>query len=240
MQASSETSVRFYDTLWATERRVDQHHKCRIHAIARMLERVPPPADRERRLLELGCGSGMVAALLARYGAVTGIDQSEVGIAAARARTRGTFVVGMLPEIALDEGDFDVCVMSQVIEHFADANQALLLRNAARKVKAGGHLIVTTPNRPVSSRMQFRPGELQPIENWLEPAALHELLRRTGWRPVSTRFAFNFLPVWASRDVRLRALRFAAYDVLRLRNPIEDALAHRGRGDCTVVLAEKG
>jgi SAM-dependent methyltransferase len=238
MEDVSPSSVDFYDTLWRGTTRVDQHHKCRARAIESLLKALPP-TDSPRRILELGCGTGIISELLARYGEVVGIDQSTVGVASARARVRGTFVVGVLPDIVVTEADFDVCVMSQVVEHFVVEDQVRLLTNARDRVRAGGHLIVTTPNRPVSERMRFAQGELQPIETWLDAGGLRTLLERTGWRVLTTTFAFNFFPILTSRYPWLRGARYLVYDILRLRNTIESMTESYPIGDCTVMLAAR-
>src|SRR5262245_26430600 len=73
------SSADFYDSLWTSSTGLDQHHKCRIHAIENLLRSLPKPESRPRRILELGCGSGMVSAFLARHGEIVGVDQSVVG-----------------------------------------------------------------------------------------------------------------------------------------------------------------
>lgn len=237
MDTTTQASIDFYDTLWSATTRVDQHHKCRGRAIENILRALPTPDGRRRTILELGCGSGIISGLLSRYGDVVGVDQSRAGVEAARASVAGRFEIGILPDVAIADRDFDVCVLTQVIEHFSDADQNTLLRNARAIVRTGGHLILTTPNRPISERMSFAKGELQPIENWLDTAALHALLEKTGWRVLQTSYAFNFLPVLASRLPLLRGARYLAYDVLRLRNVVEGLLESRPGGDTTVVLA---
>ena len=239
MDTTTQASIDFYDTLWSATTRVDQHHKCRGRSIENILRALPVPTDHRRTILELGCGSGIISALLARYGDVTGLDQSRAGVEAARASVKGRFEIGILPDIGIDTRDFDVCVLTQVIEHFSDENQTKLLENARALVRPGGHLILTTPNRPISERMRFAKGELQPIENWLDTAGLHALLAKTGWRVEQTSYAFNFLPVLASRLPVFRGARYLAYDVLRLRNVVEGLLESRPVGDTTVVLAVK-
>ncbi len=99
--------------------------------------------------------------------------------------------------------------------------------------------MLTTPNRPVAAHIRLRPGEAEPIENWMTPDELHALLRATGWEPVRTRFAFNFFPIASSRSRWVRAGRFAAYDVLRLRTVLEDLMSGWATGDCTAVLATR-
>jgi SAM-dependent methyltransferase len=240
MDEATQASIEFYDKLWSGTTRVDQHHKCRAHAIEKVLRATPEPTGRPRRILELGCGMGIISELLSRYGDVVGVDQSRAGIEAARRHVRGRFEIGVLPAIGIPDRDFDVVVLTQVIEHFSDADQVTLLQNARAVTRPGGHLIITTPNRPVSERMRFARGELQPIENWMDADGLRALLERTGWRVTDVRFAFNFFPVLVSRFGWLRAVRFVAYDLLRLRNVIEDATETRPIGDCTVALAVNG
>jgi SAM-dependent methyltransferase len=239
MNPENTSTVKFYDSLWSRTRRMDQHHKCRIHVIDKLMRLTPPPRGQKRKILELGCGSGMISSYLATYGNLVGVDQSVVGIETARSRVAGKFVVGTLPEIPVPENDFDLCVLSQVLEHFEASDQTALLRQAREKLAPGGHLIVTTPNRPVSERMSFRDGELQPIENWLDPDSLVALLEGAGWKVKETLFAFNFFPILASRHAAVRGARFILYDLLRLRPSIEDYFDQRRTGDTTAILAVK-
>jgi hypothetical protein len=68
---------------------------------------------------------------------------------------------------------------------------------------------------------------------------LRGLLDRTGWEVCVTRFLFSFFPILASRYRLVRALRYLCYDLLRLRNIVEDLASPHGFGDCTIVLAVK-
>ena len=236
----SVDAVTFYDDLWANTNRVDQHHKCRILAIERALAKLSGKNTNAQHILELGSGSGIVAAVLARYGTVTGVDQSSVGVEISKKSiSDGTFVVGTLPDIPVTRNDFDICVMTQVIEHLSTVAQHEVLRNAFVKVKPGGSIIVTTPNKPVSNAMRFALGELQPIENWFNAKELGDLLRKTGWTVKETIFAFSFFPVASSRFLAVRALRYLAYDLLCLRGPIEKVMENYPRGDTIVITATR-
>ena len=239
MQTSEMTSVDFYDSLWAHTRRVDEHHKCRVRAIQRMLKLVSGGHRRDYRLREPACGSGIISRVLAEWGNVTGFDQSRVGVEQTCATVRGSFFVGRLPEIPVADDDFDLCVLSQVLEHFQRDDQAVILRNIRRHLKTDGHLILTTPNRRLSGRMAFKPGELQPIENWLQPEELVRLLEATGWHVARVRFCFSFFPVTISRFSWLRPARYLVYELLKLRSLFEDWAESSRFGDTTVVLARK-
>ena len=108
------------------------------------------------RLLDIGCGGGLVSEPMARLGfAVTGVDASEDGLGAARAHAaevglaidyRSATAEALLAEGA---GPFDVVLNLEVIEHVADPGQ--YLRDTARLVAPGGLMIVATLNQTLKS-----------------------------------------------------------------------------------------
>ena len=104
------------------------------------------------RLLDIGCGGGLVSEPTARLGfAVTGVDPGEDNVAAARAHaeTMGLAIDyrSGAAEALLDEGagPFDVVLNLEVVEHVADPGQ--YLRDTARLIAPGGMMIVATLNR---------------------------------------------------------------------------------------------
>jgi SAM-dependent methyltransferase len=127
-------------------------------------------------ILDLGCGMGWLANELAAHGPTTGVDLSEDAIAVARQKfPRVTFHAGSALEMELPEGRFDVVVSQEVIAHVPD--QAGYLEQAARALKPGGHLILTTPNRYVHERTDWPPRPPGHIEHWLYRKDLLALLR---------------------------------------------------------------
>jgi 2-polyprenyl-6-hydroxyphenyl methylase / 3-demethylubiquinone-9 3-methyltransferase len=103
------------------------------------------------RILDIGCGGGLVAEPLARLGGdVIGVDASARNIEIARAHARQSGVdvdyrVGTA-EGLLEAGErFDVVLSLEVVEHVADP--AAFLAACAGLVKPGGALVVATINR---------------------------------------------------------------------------------------------
>ncbi len=107
------------------------------------------------RLLDIGCGGGILTEPLARLGAaVVGADPSERNIAVARQHAEQA----RLPidyrcataEILAEAGEaFDVVLAMEVVEHVADVG--LFIDLAASMVKPGGLMIVATLNRTIKS-----------------------------------------------------------------------------------------
>jgi 2-polyprenyl-3-methyl-5-hydroxy-6-metoxy-1,4-benzoquinol methylase len=107
----------------------------------------PRPGE---RVLDVGCGSGVFAAAIAERGAeVVAIDANQDAIEYAR-RTFGRpgleFRTGLLEDLALPPSSFDRAVCLEVIEHIEVERARKLLSDLRRILRAGGALLLTTPN----------------------------------------------------------------------------------------------
>ncbi|HWL06212.1 MAG TPA: bifunctional 2-polyprenyl-6-hydroxyphenol methylase/3-demethylubiquinol 3-O-methyltransferase UbiG [Xanthobacteraceae bacterium] len=107
------------------------------------------------RLLDIGCGGGLLCEPLTRLGAaVVGADASETNIAVARlhAERSGLSIDyrATTAEALADAGErFDIVLAMEVVEHVAD--QDLFMRRCAEMVKPGGLMVAATLNRTVKS-----------------------------------------------------------------------------------------
>jgi 2-polyprenyl-6-hydroxyphenyl methylase/3-demethylubiquinone-9 3-methyltransferase len=107
------------------------------------------------RILDIGCGGGVLSEPLARLGAaVVGADPAAANIAAAKlhAEQAGLAVDYRVAtaEALADAGErFDLVLAMEVVEHVADVN--LFVRRCAEMVKPGGAMIVATLNRTLKS-----------------------------------------------------------------------------------------
>jgi SAM-dependent methyltransferase len=113
-------------------------------------ERLGRPA----RVLDVGCGEGHFAALLAREGAeVVAIDVAAEPLRRALARAPDLDVRLVEPEGALpfEDSSFDVVWAGEVIEHVADTSR--WLSELRRVLRSGGALLLTTPNHGSLSRL---------------------------------------------------------------------------------------
>jgi SAM-dependent methyltransferase len=105
------------------------------------------PHLRGQLVLEIGCGEGYGAALLAAVARrVIGLDYDELTVEhAAATYPQATFVRANLAALPVCESAFDAVASLQVIEHVWDHEH--FLSECARALRPGGMLIVTTPNR---------------------------------------------------------------------------------------------
>ena len=107
------------------------------------------------RVLDIGCGGGILSEPLARLGAeVVGADPSTANIAAARLHAEEAGVTvdyrETTAEALADAGErFDIVLAMEVVEHVADV--PLFVKRCAEMVKPGGLMVVATLNRTLKS-----------------------------------------------------------------------------------------
>lgn len=177
------------------------------------------------RVLDLGCGGGIVSAPMARLGAaVTGADASPEAIAAARAYAAEAglaidFRTATAEELAAEGARFDLVTALEIVEHVADVSA--FVAACAALVRPGGKLIVSTINRTGKARalaitlaervLGWAPEDTHQYEKLVTPEELEAAAPLLVWdAPVG--LAFDPLQRrWKlSRDVSVNYFRVAA------------------------------
>jgi len=106
------------------------------------------------RVLEIGCGTGAVTALLRERGAhVTAIDQAPEMLEVARARLGDDDGVEWREQTAaeidaLPEGGYDAVVLSLCLSDMSPGGREFVLRESARRLAPGGRLLAADETRP--------------------------------------------------------------------------------------------
>jgi len=129
------------------------------------------------RVLDIGCGGGLVSEPMARLGAqMTSVDAGEANIKTAMTHAQETGVeidyrVGTVEKlIEAKEPAFDVVLNLEVVEHVADAHQ--FIQDTASLVKPGGIIFVASINRTTKAFALAIVGA-EYIMGWL-PKGTHE------------------------------------------------------------------
>ena len=128
------------------------------------------------KLLDIGCGGGILSEPRARLGAkVTGIDPARLNIQVATLHAREMaldieYKCQSLEEAAKSGKQYDIVLAMEVLEHVAD--KSTFIRLAASCVTSGGSLFLATLNRTLKSFSLAIVGA-EYILNWL-PRGTHD------------------------------------------------------------------
>lgn len=126
-----------------------------VEQIASHLNRDRSKALNGLRILDVGCGGGLMSEALARYGAnVVGVDASPGNIAAARLHAQAQNVtvdyrLGEPAKVLSPHERFDAVLALEVVEHVSDV--PAFLAAAADRLAPGGILFVSTIDRTFKS-----------------------------------------------------------------------------------------
>jgi 2-polyprenyl-6-hydroxyphenyl methylase/3-demethylubiquinone-9 3-methyltransferase len=168
------------------------------------------------RLLDIGCGGGLLSEPMARLGAtVVGADAAprNIPVAQVHAEQSGLTIDyrHTTAEALASAGEqFDVVLNMEVVEHVSDP--LAYLTACQQLLKPGGLMICSTINRNPKSYvmaiigaeyvMRWLPKGTHEWSKFITPDELYELIRKAGLDPVDRKgFAFNKLTwTWSISD----------------------------------------
>ena len=165
------------------------------------------------RLLDIGCGGGLLSEPMARLGAeVVGVDAAARNIPVARTHAEQSGLAidyrhGTAEDLAAAGERFDVVLNMEVVEHVSDP--PAYLAACAALLKPGGLMIASTLNRTARAFalavvgaervLRWLPPGTHDWRRFITPDELFALLRQAGLEPVD-RKGFVFDPLrWSWR-----------------------------------------
>lgn len=152
-----------------------------------------------RRVLDIGCGGGLLAEEFARLGfAVSGVDPSgdSLDVARRHAGSAGLAIEyrnGTGEALPFPDAGFDVAYCCDVLEHVADVGR--VIGETARVLRPGGVFLYDTFNRTFASWVamilllqelpwtRLMPPRLHDWRMFVRPGELQRLLERHGLTP---------------------------------------------------------
>jgi len=158
------------------------------------------------RVLDVGCGGGILSEALAERGAsVVGIDLAESALQAAEAPRAGQAVEYRLEssrDAAARGESFDAVTCMEMLEHVADP--AAVLRDIHALLKPGGWAFFSTINRTLKARLgavyaaeyllHLVPQGTHQYDWFIKPAELSRMAERAGLAPVAF-CGMDYLPL---------------------------------------------
>ncbi len=208
-------AVRYHDQQAATwEGRYDSaSFKSRIATLLSLLEGVDLDG---RQWLDLGCGTGTLARILAERGAsVLGVDASSTMIAEARSLSPESQAlrfeqIATAEDLAPLDGPFDGVLCSSLLEYLEHPRACL--KECHRVLEPGGRLILSVPNRGSLLRrtqglsfaltrtlnLRPRPAYLIHSRHAYRRHELHRLLIELGFDPLEVECFGS--PLWPVLD----------------------------------------
>jgi 2-polyprenyl-6-hydroxyphenyl methylase/3-demethylubiquinone-9 3-methyltransferase len=153
------------------------------------------------RMLDIGCGGGILSEPLARLGAaMVGADPAADNIAAARAHAEDSEVTvdyraTTAEELSAQAERFDVVLAMEVVEHVADV--PLFVTTCAAMVKPDGLMIAATLNRTLKSFalaivgaeyvLRWLPRGTHQWDKFVTPVELETAVENSGLRVIGER-----------------------------------------------------
>ena len=165
------------------------------------------------RVLDVGCGGGILAEAMARRGAkVTGIDLSEKALRVAQLHLLESRLDIRYEKISIEDftGEFDVVTCMELLEHVPEP--AAMVAACARLVRPGGQVFFSTINRNPKSYLfavvgaeyvlGLLPKGTHDYQRFIKPSELSRWSRAAGLR-VDELIGMTYNPV--TRVYRLGA-----------------------------------
>ena len=162
-----------------------------------------------KKVLDLGCGGGILAEAMARQGAhVTGLDISEAPLEAARQHSaQSNLVINYINNTAEEYGStsgqsFDVITCMEMLEHVPDPKS--IIKACSALIKADGHIFYSTINRTPKAYLlavlgaeyllKLLPTGTHDYSRFIRPSELASWCREYGLKMTDTA-GISYLPV---------------------------------------------
>ena len=166
---------RLSDEWWNENGKFKILHQIKSHRMTYILDQIGNRNIKDLKILDVGCGGGIICEPLARLGAkVTGIDFAPNNIRAAKIHCKKNklkinYIRKDIEKSKLDE-KFDIILMFEVLEHLD--NWQKTIKKIKKNLNKNGLIIISTINRNLLSKL-FAISVAENILKWI-PKGTHD------------------------------------------------------------------
>ena len=184
------------DEWWNENGKFKILHQIKSHRMSYILDQINNRNIRNLKILDVGCGGGIICEPLARLGAkVTGIDFAPNNIIADKIHSKKNklkinYINKDIEKSKLDE-KFDIILMFEVLEHLD--NWKKTIKNIKKNLNKNGLIIISTINRNLLSKL-FAINIAENILHWI-PKGTHDynkLIKPEELKKILLKEKFNF------------------------------------------------
>ena len=184
------------DEWWNENGKFKILHQIKIHRMTYILDQIRNRDIKNLKILDVGCGGGIICEPLARLGAkVTGIDFAPNNINAAKIHSKKNklkinYIHKDVEKSKLD-GKFDLILMFEVLEHLDDWKKTI--KKIKKNLNKNGIVIISTINRNSLSKL-FAINIAENILKWI-PKGTHDyykLIKPEELKKTLTQENFHF------------------------------------------------
>lgn len=158
----------------------------RLRMIERILSAYMKEEPRKGRVVDVGCGTGLMLKELRRW-QPAGIDMSRLAMDFCRQRGIANLMMGNVVELPFQDDSLDLVLALDLIEHIED--DKALVREFHRVLRPGGYLMATVPAH--KSLWSDHDIALHHFRRYSYRGFL-KLLERNGFEPVKYTFGITF------------------------------------------------
>ena len=205
-----EKFAKLSDNWWDTDGALKTLHDinpARLLFIAQSLDLIG------KRVLDVGCGGGILSESMAEKGAiVTGIDAENEAINTATTHAKQSKLsINYIctPIEDFDEPQFDVVTCMELLEHVTTPE--VVISHCARLLKPGGYLLISTINRTFKAYasaiiaaeyvLGLLPKQTHDYEKFLKPSELAGMARYAGLEMTGMR-GMSYNPLTRAADLQ--------------------------------------
>ena len=184
------------DEWWNENGKFKILHQIKSHRMTYILDQINNRNIKNLKILDVGCGGGIICEPLARLGAkVTGIDFAPNNIKAAKIHSKKNklkinYINKDIEKSELNE-KFDIILMFEVLEHLD--NWKKTIKNIKKNLNKNGLIIISTINRNLLSKL-LAIDIAENILHWV-PKGTHDynkLIKPEELKKILLKEKFNF------------------------------------------------